>query len=239
MNDDAAPGEDVGPGEDVVPGAGPDVPAWLRPIADAAARAGAGELAPWAPPADGSARESAVLLLFGETDGRPDLLLTQRATGLRRHAGQVAFPGGVIDPGDHGPVGAALREAREETGLEPSGIDVLAVATPLWIPITNFSVTPVVAWWREPCEVRVVDATEVASVHRVALDDLLDPANRFMVRHPSGTSGPAFRVDGLVVWGFTAIVLTRLFEVSGIARAWDRTHVEPLPAGRPEGAVPL
>ena len=70
---------------------------------------------------------AAVLVLFGEGPDGPDVLLTQRAATLRKHAGQPAFPGGRIDPDDDGPVGAALREAREETGLNPSGCDVLAV----------------------------------------------------------------------------------------------------------------
>lgn len=206
-------------------------PPWLRPIADAAGAIPSERLARWLPPADGSARASAVLVLFGESGGDPDVLLTERAPGLRRHAGQAAFPGGVSDPGDGGPAGTALREGVEETGIDPAGVDVLATLPPLWIPVTNYAVTPVLAWWREPCEVRVVDAAEVASVRRVPLRALLDPANRLSVRHPSGTVGPAFRTHGLLVWGFTAIVLSHLFEAAGIDEPWDRTLVVPLPTG--------
>lgn len=205
---------------------GGDLPAWLRPIVGAAARLRAGQLSRFVPPRDGSARSSAVLLLFGESDGEPDILLTERAAGLRRHAGQAAFPGGVVDPDDDGPVGAALREGREETGLDPSGVEVLATMPSLWIPVSNYAVTPVLAWWRQPGEVRVVDAGEVASVHRVRLRELLSPANRLQVRHPSGIVGPAFRVQGLLVWGFTSGVLSNLFQSAGIAEPWDRTLVE-------------
>lgn len=195
-------------------------PAWMEPLVDAATSP-AHTFSRFVPPADGSARPSAVLLLFGETDGRPDIVLTERANGMRNHAGQVSFPGGAIDPEDHGPVDAALREAVEETGLDPSGVDVLATLPTLWIPVTNYAVTPVLAWWRIPTPIRAVDPSEVASVHRVFLDELLDPANRIRYRHPSGAYGPAFRVGGLVVWGFTAGVLARLFELAGLERPWQ------------------
>lgn len=206
------------------------VPGWLRQIVAAGERLRDGELSRLVPPADGSARASAVLLLFGETDGEPDVLLTERAAGLRRHAGQAAFPGGVVDPGDDGPVGAALREGEEETGLDPECVDILATLPPLWIPVTDYAVTPVLGWWRERCDVRVVDEAEVAAVHRVPLAELLDPENRLRIRHPSGTAGPAFRVRGLLVWGFTAGVLSRLFEDAGIDEPWDRNLVEALPS---------
>jgi 8-oxo-dGTP pyrophosphatase MutT (NUDIX family) len=164
----------------------------------------------------------------------PDVLLIERAHSLRNHAGTPAFPGGIIDAGDDGPVGAALREAKEETGLDPTGVDVLAMLPKLWLPAGGYVVTPVLAWWREPSPVRVVDTAEVASVHRVPLADLVDPANRLRVRHPSGYMGPAFRIGGLLVWGFTAGVLGWLLDVAGLARPWDRTRVELLPLA--EGA---
>lgn len=218
------------------------LPDWMRPIVSAADHEPE-HFSPFAPPADASVRPSAVLLLFGETDERPDILLTERATTLRSHAGQVSFPGGAIDPDDDGPVGTAVREGAEETGLDPSGVDVLSTLPTLWIPVSNFAVTPVLAWWRRPSPVNVVDPGEVASVHRVPLEQLLDPANRFQVRHPSGTTGPAFRAGSLLVWGFTALVLSRLFEVAGMERPWDRSRVEALPgpasvpAAGPEGSM--
>lgn len=216
-----------------------EVPEWLTRIASAATAARAGESSRFVPPDDGSARESAVLMLFGETAGQPDVLLTERAHTLRSHAGEVSFPGGAIDGDDDGPEAAALREGEEETGLDPSGVDLLATMAPLWIPVSNFVVTPVMCWWRRPSPVRVVDAKEVASVHRIQLDRLLDPANRFQVLHPSGLTGPAFRVEGVLIWGFTAGLLSRLFELSGIERPWDNARVERLPDdvdGRPRGA---
>ncbi|NED95810.1 CoA pyrophosphatase [Phytoactinopolyspora alkaliphila] len=201
------------------------VPDWLRPVIAAQSRTQ--QFRRYSLPPGATARPSAVLLLFGESDGAPDVLLTERASGLRSHAGQVSFPGGAIDPDDDGPAAAALREAAEETGLEPAGVHVLGTLPTQWIPVTNYAVTPVLAWWREPSPVRVVDPAEVASVHRIRLDDLLDPANRFQIRHPSGMIGPAFQVGALLVWGFTAGVLARLFKVAGMDKPWDRTRIHP------------
>ena len=208
------------------------LPDWMQDIAAAAASVRPEQMSAFLPPAEGG-RRSAVLMLFGESerDGRTvaDLLLIERAHDMRSHAGQPAFPGGAVDPGDEGPVGAALREAAEETGVDPHGVDVVAMLPDLWLPPSGFVVTPVIAWWRQPSAVSVVDPAEVASVHRVALDDLLHADNRLRVRHPSGHEGPAFRVHGLLVWGFTAGLLARLLEVAGLERPWDRTRVEDLP----------
>jgi 8-oxo-dGTP pyrophosphatase MutT (NUDIX family) len=203
-----------------------DCPEWLRDFAAKASRVQVP--APFRPPANG-ARAAAVLILFGEGPDGPDLLLLQRASTLRKHAGQPAFPGGAIDPDDGGPIGAALREAAEETGVDPSGVTVLATMPEMYIPHSGFRVTPVVAWWREPSAVGAADPREVASVARVPLSELTDPANRLRVRSPSGHIGPAFRVRGMLVWGFTAGLLHAVLEAGGWDRPWDTDRVEDLP----------
>lgn len=179
------------------------------------------------PPAH--ARAAAVLVLFGEGPDGPDVLLTQRAATLSKHAGQPAFPGGRVDPEDDGPVAAALREAYEETGLNPSGCDVLATLPELYLAYSGYRVTPVAAWWREPSDVSPGHPGEVAAVARVPLNELTDPENRVMVRHPSGLAGPAFRVRGMLVWGFTAMLLTQVLQAGGWDRPWDVSRVEDLP----------
>lgn len=180
------------------------------------------------PPPAGS-RPSAVLVLFGDGPAGPDLLICQRSPRLRRHAGQAAFPGGVIEPADEGPVGAALREAAEEVGVDPSGVEVLGVLPELFISRSGFRVTPVLGWWRQPVPITPSADGEVISAVRVRLTDLADPANRVTVRHPSGFTGPAFRVHGMVVWGFTAALVDQLLALGGWEQPWDSGALVDLP----------
>jgi 8-oxo-dGTP pyrophosphatase MutT (NUDIX family) len=181
------------------------------------------------PPPTATARRSAVLILFGEGPRGADVLLIEKAAHLRTHAGQPAFPGGGVDPGDDYPVGTALREAEEEAGIDPDGVRVLATLPELFLGRSDNLVVPVVGWWDDPREVSVGDPREVARVARVPLADLADPANRFRTRHPSGFVGPAFGVAGMVVWGFTAALLDAILEAAGLARPWDASDVRPLP----------
>jgi 8-oxo-dGTP pyrophosphatase MutT (NUDIX family) len=163
-----------------------------------------------------------------------DVLLIERAHTMRRHAGQMAFPGGALDSPDEGPVRAALREAQEETAIDVTGVAVLATLPVLHLPQrqpvagAGFAVTPVLAWWHTPSEVRAADPAEVASVHRVPLGHLVDPANRLRVRHPSGYVGPAFRLGKLLVWGFTGALLDRLLSAAGWERPWGSEAPEEL-----------
>ncbi|ONM47431.1 NUDIX hydrolase [Nocardia donostiensis] len=184
-------------------------------------------------------RQAAVLVLFGgspESDpGAPgglpadaEVLLTQRASTMRQHRGQVAFPGGAVDPEDSGPIDTALREAWEETGLDRDGVDPVAVLPKLFVPPSRFDVTPVVAYWRNPSQVRVVDQSETERVVRVSMADLLAPANRFVVRSGLGYQSPAFEVDGMLVWGLTGGILAGLISSLGWELDWDRTDVRDL-----------
>ena len=208
-------------------------------------------------PTGAAPRAAAVLMLFGVLDALPsdhdaqdaavsrdlDVLLLARATTLRSHPGQVAFPGGRLDPGDDGPVAAALREAREETGLDPAGVDVLGTLTAVPLEHSRHLVTPVLGWWRRPSPVRVVDEAESAAVFRAPVADLLDPANRGVTvirRDGQEWRGPAFEVAGHFVWGFTGILLDALLDRLGWTEPWDRSRELPLPsivagAGRDAG----
>ena len=195
-------------------------------------------------PLSGPARPAAVLVLFGVLDGLPsdhhaqaaavrddlDVLLLSRAATLRNHAGQVAFPGGRVEEGES-MVDAALREAQEETGLDPSGVEILGEFDPLPMPVSNHVVTPVLGWWARPTPVHVVDEAESSHVFRAPVADLLNPACRGTVvvhhgRHPF--RGPGFEfTDGAathLVWGFTGGLLDTLFDAVGWTEPWDRSR---------------
>ncbi|MEV7376961.1 NUDIX hydrolase [Streptomyces lydicus] len=215
-----------------VPVTADGLPEWLAPVARAAGTIEPRQLSRFLPPEHGG-RQSAVLILFGHGPRGPELLLMERAGTLRSHAGQPSFPGGALDPEDGdpegpGPVRAALREAQEETGLDPSGVQVFGVLPRLYIPVSGFVVTPVLGWWRRPSPVGAVDQAETARVFTVPVADLTDPAHRVTTRHPSGHVGPAFLVENALVWGFTAGVIDRILYYAGWEIPWDRDKQVPL-----------
>ncbi len=220
------------------------LPSWLHPAIrhagpDAADTMAASRALRRAMSITGKPRQAAVLVLFaGSVEPDPaapgglpadaDVLLTQRASTMRQHRGQVAFPGGAEDSGDDGPVGTALREAAEETGLDPAGVQPFAVLPKLFVPPSKFDVTPVLGYWRAPSPVGVVDQAETERVVRVPLTELLDPAHRFMVRGSLGYQSPAFQVDGMLVWGLTGGILAGIIKTAGWERDWDRGDVRDL-----------
>ncbi|MEV4809210.1 NUDIX hydrolase [Micromonospora avicenniae] len=210
-------------------------PEWMTPLLDRLGTARAEDFTRLATPESGG-RESAVLVLLGEqADTGPDVLVLQRAATLRTHAGQPAFPGGAADPEDADARATALREANEEVALDPRSVTVLAELPKLWIPVSDFVVTPVLAWWHAPHPVHPCEPAEVAHVARLPIAELVDPANRVRVRHPSGWVGPAFAVRGMLVWGFTAGVLSTLLDLGGWSRPWAPGRMVELP---PTGATP-
>lgn len=219
----------------------------LRALAADPARLRAARALDLAFPAGSRPRRSAVLILFGELDridagsdpattvpANLDVLLIQRALTLRHHAGQIAFPGGGREPGDADLTATALREANEETGLDAAGVEPLGALPEFPIPVSNNLVTPVLGWWRAPSAV-APDEGEATGVFRVPVAELLDPARRgtSVLAYDGRTHrGPAFRLGPrfgeAIVWGFTGILLDRVFDALGWAVAWDRDHEIPI-----------
>jgi 8-oxo-dGTP pyrophosphatase MutT (NUDIX family) len=190
--------------------------------------------------AAGNSRDAAVLVLFsgpavdhpaGDVPDHADLLLTVRAGTLRHHAGQAAFPGGAVDPSDPGPVHTALREANEETGLDPARLHPLGTLERIFIPPSGFHVVPVLAYSPDPGPVTVVDESETAAVARVPLRAFVNPRNRLMVYRSDANrryAGPAFLLNEMLVWGFTGHVISAMLDVAGWAQPWDTDDVREL-----------
>ena len=235
----------------------PDLgPPWLRPLvdnvdqmpeafrrrlpADVLAMVTAARALSSAASGRGAGREAAVLVLFsgpatGPADGGlphdADLLLTVRASSLRHHAGQAAFPGGASDPGDDGPVATAFREAREETGIDLSRLHPLATMERTFIAPSRFHVVPVLAYSPDPGPVSVVNEAETAIVARVPVRAFINPANRLMVYRRTLSrrwAGPAFLLNEMLVWGFTGQVISAVLDVAGWAQPWDTDDLREL-----------
>ena len=198
------------------------VPAPLVGLVHAVAAARAEDLSRNDPGPDTAAERQAAVLILIATDGAdgPDVLLQQRAARLRDHAGEVAFPGGAREDGDAGPPATAIREASEETGVDPAAVVPLILLPRLHIPPSRFDVTGVLAHWRTPSPVSAIDPGETDRVMRVPFAALADPDNRVMLSTRFGWRGPAFVLDGAVVWGYTGEILAALLRLGGWERPW-------------------
>jgi 8-oxo-dGTP pyrophosphatase MutT (NUDIX family) len=187
----------------------------LDPLDSWRAEAGAGQsdfdLNPGARRREGPIRQAAVLVpLVARPEGL-NVLLTRRSDALSSHAGQVAFPGGRLDPGE-GPVEAAVREAHEEIGLDPALVEPVGLSTP-YETITRYVVTPVVAFVAPGFTVQP-NPDEVAEVFETPFAFLMDPANH--VRESFAVEGGerwyyAIPWEGRRIWGATAGMLRALW----------------------------
>ena len=211
-------------------------PDWMQTLIERAPQLIASDLSRHEVP-DESTREAAVLVLFGPREEFGEVVIIERASHLKAHPGQPAFPGGRVEEGDLSLSQTALREAQEEIGLDASSVEILGELPQLWIPPSNFKVTPVLAWWHTPHELINIDANEVQAVHRIALNDLINPKNRMRVKHVNGSFGPGFDVASMLIWGFTGGLISRLIDIAGWATTWDDSKIVELPAPAPNTEV--
>lgn len=167
------------------------------------------DLNPEASPPDAPLRPAGVLAAFRAEDGR--LLLTKRGSGLRHHPGQIALPGGKVDPGDADAIAAALREAREEVGLDPAQVRLLGCLPP-HRTVTGFSVTPVLAMI-EGTFTPVPEAGEVEEAFFLPFAHVADPA-RYRIERRRWRGGwrsyHAAPFGPYYLWGATARILLGL-----------------------------
>jgi 8-oxo-dGTP pyrophosphatase MutT (NUDIX family) len=160
----------------------------------------------------GAGKPAAVLIPIVDRSEGPTVLFTQRSGALRSHSGQIAFPGGRIDPGDDGPLGAALREAEEEIGLEPGDVELIGALQPTPTIATNYAVYPFVGLI-EPGRSWRPSAAEVAEVLELPLHGLrAGYARRRLLRRGVPFRTDVYCVDQHLIWGATARIVADLLE---------------------------
>ncbi len=165
----------------------------------------------------GKAMEAAVLALFYPADGETHLVFIKRNEYDGPHSGQISFPGGMYEESDHDLMHTALRETEEETGIMEKTPEVLGKLTPLYIPVSNFCVTPYVGWLTKRPDFHP-DSSEVQYLLTPTLEDLIDTSNHHkenILRHGYDVFAPYIHLEKDIIWGATAMILSEFMELIG------------------------
>jgi 8-oxo-dGTP pyrophosphatase MutT (NUDIX family) len=167
------------------------------------------------PSNDQSVIQSGVLFLLFSGGEKIKTAVIRRPVTMKNHAGQIAFPGGKVEPEDNDITDTVLRETKEEIGIDPKKIQILGKLSPIYLQVSNFIINPVIGWCHENPDF-VIDNTEVDSVHILEIDELTKP-ECLVVQNVETFSGllavPGFSIDGLFIWGATSMIISEFIEV--------------------------
>jgi 8-oxo-dGTP pyrophosphatase MutT (NUDIX family) len=158
--------------------------------------------------------DAAVLLALYGWPERPGLIFTERRADLRRHAGEISFPGGLRDEGDADLAATALREAEEEIALDPAVVEMSGALPPASTFVTGYRIHPFVGLVPDPAELGLeANPTEVGTVLTFSLDVLRENyAMRRLVRRGIPFHTPTYEIEGHLIWGATARILGELLD---------------------------
>jgi 8-oxo-dGTP pyrophosphatase MutT (NUDIX family) len=161
--------------------------------------------------------QSSVLVLLYPSDDQVTLVLMLRPDYNGVHSGQISLPGGKYEDGDESLIYTALREAKEEIGIDPHKVQIIGQLTELYIPPSNFVVTPVIGYLTSR-PVFTPDPKEVAKIIEISLNELLDDVNiqqkKMNLRNGITMKVPSFYIDGNIIWGATAMMLSEFREIT-------------------------
>ncbi len=163
-----------------------------------------------------SARNASVLIPLFEQNNETYITFIRRASSLRAHSGEIAFPGGAMDDSDASPIATALREAEEEIGLAPSRVEVLGIMSPVFTVVSNFLITPVVAYLPAGPGSLQLQASEVAEIIFLPLQGLVDPSiyhTEEWIRNNESHTVYFYDYGTYRIWGATARIFTMLLEL--------------------------
>ena len=164
---------------------------------------------------DTSVYQSGVLLTLFPDNGQLFTCFIRRPETMKNHAGQISFPGGRQEDHDPDLIATALRESQEEVGLIPAEIDILGRLSPLYVPVSNFFISPVVGWSESKPNFQI-NHTEVDDLILVPIKELLAP-DAIQTTQIETRNGPwevpCFRFNGHIIWGATAMIFSEFREV--------------------------